>query len=292
MEAEQKNRIGLNPKKYLFLFSLSCITSLALAQEEQTRWSKWEAEADTLMNHEQFAQATERYTKIINASKLKEKADFKVLYKRAVCYYKTDELEKALADLNQFIPEFPDNHKPRILRALVYRQRGDVENQLVDLQKAIELRGPIPELLRWRGTLLAEKGEYPSAKKDFLAVAGLMDDAEIETNLGFVYYSLGKSDSALMRLNKAIVLDVNYPNSYLYAGSFCLQDENYELALKYLNLALRIDPENHTALFYKGASLVELNKTEEGCRCLRKAFAAGQDEAAGYLKQFCFEVFK
>jgi len=280
------------PKKYLILFSLLCVTSLAFAQDEQARWSKWETEADTLMNHEQYAPAIEFYTKIINESKLKEKTDFKVLYKRAVCYYRTEELEKSLTDLNRFIPEFPENPKPRILRALVYRQKGDSENQLLDLQKAIELRGPIPELLRWRGTLLSEKGEFQLAKKDLLTVATLIDDAEIETNLGLVYYSLGKSDSSLLRLNKAIVLDVNYPNSYLYAGTFCLQDENYELALKYLNLALRVDPNNNAALFYRGVSLVELNKTDEGCRCLRKAFAAGEDEAADYLKEFCFDVFK
>ncbi len=279
-------------KKYSFVVSLWCIASLAFAQDEQVRWGKWETEADTLMNHEQYAPAAERYSKIINESKLKEKADFNVLYKRAVCYYRTEELEKALADLNQFIPEFPENPKPRILRALVYRQKGDVENQLVDLQKAIALRGPIPELLRWRGTLLSEKGEFQSAKKDLLAVASLMDEAEVETNLGLVYYSLGKSDSALVCLNKAIVLDVNYPTSYLYAGTFCLEDENYELALKYLNLALLVDPNNRSALFYKGVSLVELKKTDEGCRCLRKAFEAGEDEAADYLKEFCFEVFK
>jgi tetratricopeptide (TPR) repeat protein len=280
------------PKKYSFVLSLLCVSSLAFAQDDQIRWNKWETQADTLMNHEQHAPAAELYTKIINESKLKEKADFKVLYKRAVCYYRTEELEKSLTDLNRFIPEFPENPKPRILRALIYRQKGDLENQLSDLQKAIEIRGPIPELLRWRGTLLSEKGEFQMAKKDLLTVAVLIDDAEIETNLGIVYYSLGKSDSALMRLNKAIVLDVNYPNSYLYAGTFCLQDENYELALKYLNLALRVDPDNHPALFYKGVSLVELNKTDEGCRCLRKAFAAGEDDATDYLKEFCFDVFK
>ncbi len=283
---------GALDKKYAFLISLSFYASLAFAQDEQARWSKWETEADTLMNHEQYALAAELYSKIISESKLKERADFKVLYKRAICFYRTEELEKALTDLTRFIPEFPEDPKPRILRALVYQQKGDSENQLLDLQKAIELRGPIPELLRWRGKLLSEKGEFQSAKKDLLVVASLMDDAEVETNLGFVYYSLEQPDSALGCLNKAIVLDVNFPTSYLYAGTFCLEDENYELALSYLNLALRVDPGNHAALFYKGVSLVELNKTDEGCRCLRKAFAAGEDEAADYLKEFCYDVFK
>ncbi len=304
MKTEQVNKLSFKPnplwpgfeivnkRAHALLYVLLFFAFSTYAQDEKAQPIKWEADADTLMNHEQYEPAASLYTKILNESKLKEKADFKVLYKRAVCYYSIGEFEKTLTDLNLFIPEYPENPKPRILRALVYRQKGDADNQLVDLQKAIELRGPSPELLRWRGELLSEKGEFESAKKDLLFAANLMDDAEIETNLGFAYYSLGKSDSALMHLNKAIVLDVNYPTSYLYASTFCLQDENYELALKYLNLALRIDPNNRSALFYKGVSLVELNKTEEGCPCLRKAFAAGEDEAGDYLKEFCFDVFK
>ena len=281
------------PKKYSLLFSLVCVTFFAIAQDEQTRWSSWETEGDTLMNHRDFAGAAALYSKILNESNLKDKTSFKILYKRAICYYSSESYDNALDDVSRFVTEFPENPRARILRALVYRQKGDNENQLIDLQKSIELRGEVtPELLRWRGSLLADKGDFEAAKKDLLAVANEADDAELEASLGLVYYSLGKSDSALVRINKAIVLDVNYPASYLYGGSFCLQDEKYELALKYLNLALRIDPGNRSALYYKGVSLVQQNKTEEGCRCLRKAFAAGEDEAADYLKEYCYEVFK
>jgi len=87
-------------------------------------------------------------------------------------------------------------------------------------------------------------------------------------------------------------LDVNYSPSYLYAGTFCLQEKKFDLALKYLELGLRIDPTNHSALFYKGVSLIELKRTDEGCSCLKKAFDAGEDDAADYLKEYCYDVFK
>ena len=280
------------PKKFPLLYFLLCLSSLALAQEEQARWSKWEVDADTLMNHQDFAGASSLYSKIIRECKFKEKADYRFVYKRAVSYYSGNNFDSALVDMNKFIPEFPESPQARILRALIYRQKGDPDNQLNDLQKAIDLRGPTTELIRWRGALLADKGDFKAAKKDLEEVKALQDDAELETNLGFIYYSLGSLDSALLCLNKAIVLDVNYPASYLYAGTFCLQEEKFDLALKYLELALRIEPTNRSALFYKGVSLVELKRTEEGCRCLRKAFYAGEDEAVDYLKEYCFDVFK
>jgi tetratricopeptide (TPR) repeat protein len=280
------------PKKFSLLHFLLCFAISAFGQDEQTQWNKWETDADTLMNHQDFAGAAALYSKIISACQFKEKTDYRYIYKRAVSYYSGSDFDHALADMNRFIPEFPESPQARILRALIYRQKEDADNQLTDLQKAIELRGGSTELIRWRGALLADKGDFKAARKDLEEVKLFQDDAELETNLGFIYYSLGSLDSALVCFNKAIVLDVNYSASYLYAGTFCLQEDRFELALKYLNLALRIEPTNHSALFYKGVSLVELKRTDEGCRCLQKAFDAGEDDAVEYLKEYCFEVFK
>lgn len=273
-----------------FLFLLQ--SGFVFSQDEQARWAQWETEADTLMNHQDFAGAAKLYSKIIDESKLKDKSDFKPLYKRAVSYYSAGDLDQALTDIDKFITVFPDSPQPRLLRALINRQKENEEAQLGDLQKAIELGNTNPQLIFWRGTLLAAKGENEKAKKDFLYVRNIGDDAELETALGTVYRALGKTDSAFICLNKAIVLDVNYSPSYVYAGSFCVEDEKYELALKYLNLALRVDSENTSALFYKGVALVQQEKLDEGCRCLRKALDKGEDDAAEYLKEFCFDVFK
>ena len=38
----------------------------------------------------------------------------------------------------------------------------------------------------------------------------------------------------------------------------------------------------------KGVALVELEKLDEGCRCLNKSFYSGYDEADGYLKEYCY----
>ncbi|HCR53096.1 MAG TPA: hypothetical protein DIW27_01675, partial [Cytophagales bacterium] len=60
----------------------------------------------------------------------------------------------------------------------------------------------------------------------------------------------------------------------------------------YLNMALRLDPENLNAQFYKGIALLELDREEEGCRLLAKAFYAGEDDAGDYLKEKCYTLIK
>jgi tetratricopeptide (TPR) repeat protein len=272
----------------VILFSFE--STFTIAQE--SNWPKWEEEADTLMNRQNFEGAVKLYSKILTESKLKSKENYRPLYKRAIGYYSSGNLPNALKDISQFIPEFPQNYQALILRALIYQQMGDAEKQLLDLDKAIELQGSNVELIRWRAGLLLEKGEFEKAKQDFLVARFTQDDPELETNLGLAYYSLEKPDSALICLNKSIELDATYEPAYLYAGSFCLELEKFELGLKYLNLALLINPENVNALFYKGVALVELKKTDEGCNCLSKAFKAGQDDAADYLKQHCYDIYK
>ena len=252
----------------------------------------WETEADTLMSHEDFIGAIKLYSKVIDASKLKDEKSYRALYKRAVGYYSSGNFLKAIADMDRFIPKFQENYQARILRALSHRELGDVDNQFADVEKALELSRGEPQIMKWRAGLLMEKGEYELAKKDLLLVKLFQDDPEVEMNLAFAYYSLEKADSALMAVNKSIELDATFAPAYLYGGSFALEEENFELALKYLDVALRIDPENVSALFYKGVALVELKKEKEGCSCLTKAFMAGQDDAADYLKQYCYGVDK
>jgi tetratricopeptide (TPR) repeat protein len=259
---------------------------------QDSSWAAWETEADTLMGRENYEGALRLYSKVINESKLKTKESYRALYKRAIAYYRMEELEDAVKDISQFIREFPLHPQAPILRGLIYQQLGDTDLELEDVEKAVQLQSDNVQLKRWRGGLLIQKGEFERGKNDLLLVRQGQDDPELESNLALAYYSLEKPDSALICLNKSIELDPTFEPAYLYGGSFCLELNKYDLAIEYLNLGLLINPENANALFYKGVALVEMEKTKEGCSCLYKAFQAGQDDAADYLKEHCYDVDK
>jgi len=242
------------------------------------------------MSHEDFAGAVQLYTKVIDESKLKERQDYRALYKRSVAYYSQGDFKNALSDIDRFIPQFQESYQARILRALCYRELGEEDKQLIDVEKALELSGGDPQILKWRAGLLIEKKEFKQAVEDLLIVRQLQDDPEAELNLGFAYYSLEKKDSALIAINKAIELEATFLPAYLYGSSFSMEEGLYELSIKYVNVALMLEPSNATAWFYKGVAIMELKKEEEACSCLRKAFYAGQDDAGDYLKQYCYGI--
>ncbi len=258
----------------------------------QPKWKQWEVEADTLMNRQEYGDAIKLYSKIIKKSKLKDKADYPSVYKRAVCYYSTEQFNAALADLNTFMVEYPSLFQAHLLRAFIYREIDDTEKQLTALTEALTIQPGDPGLIKWRASLYLQKEEFEKVKEDLLYVKSIQDDPEVELYLGFAYYNLQQVDSSFTALNKAIELEPTYLPAYLYGGSFSLQESNNEMALKYLNIALRLEPDNLSAQFYKGIALLELEQEDEGCRWLAKAFYAGEDDAGDYLKERCYKLIK
>ena len=275
-------------KKLIILLVVAFATFTVQAQDP--KWQAWETEADTLMSREDFAGAAKLYTKVIDASKLKERTDYRALYKRGVAFYSQGDFKNAVSDMDRFIPQFQESYQARILRALCYRELGETDKQLADVETALTLSGGDPQILKWRAGLLLEKKEYNQSIKDLLIVRQMQDDPEVEINLAFSYYSIEKKDSAIIAINKAIELEATFLPAYLYGSSFSLEEAHYELAIRYINVALMLDPENATAWFYKGVALIELKKDDEACSCLRKAFYAGQDDAGDYLKQHCYGI--
>ncbi len=282
-------------KSIRLVFVFLAVHSAFPGFSQSAKWKAAEAEADTLYEHREYGDAAKRYTRILKANttkegKFKDRSLFSMLYKRAVCYYSTQEYQKALADLALFAPEFPNAPQPKLLKAFIYRELDDVDNQLANLKEAMDLQSPNPDFLKWRGLLYIQKKNYKDALTDLLSAKQFEDDTEVETYLGLCYFNRDEPDSAFMSFDKAIELDPTFLAPYLYASSMALQLENYTLSLEYANLALRWEGKNKEALFYKGVALVESDRLDEGCRCLNRSFYAGFDDAGDYLSEYCFKA--
>ncbi|HEY5824344.1 MAG TPA: tetratricopeptide repeat protein [Cyclobacteriaceae bacterium] len=273
-------------KKFFFIICCLALVNLALAQSDKLK--QQEAEGDTLLNRQDYAGALKVYAKILKAYKEKDQFYYSIVYKSAVSNYSIGHFDQALAQLEEFIPAYPNVPQAHLLGAFIYREKGDTDKQLIALEKGIALQPGNPELIKWRAMLYLDKEKFDSAKTDLKYLRAVQDDSEVETYLGFAYYNTNEKDSAMISLNKAIELDATYKPALMYAGSFALQEEAYDLALTYINLALRLDSKNPTAWFYKGVALVEKEKLDEGCSCLAKSLRLGSDDAVGYLKEYCY----
>ncbi len=283
----------MRPGKTIRLVFFFLLAAAASGSAQSKKDKAWTVEADTLYNRGDYAGAAAMYSKVLEANppkngKYSDRGFYGILYRRAVCYYSTEQFEKALADLAVFEPQFPRSPQPKLLKAFIYRELGDTDKQLENLDAAMSLQPVNADFLKWRGLLRLQKDQHVEAKADLLQARSLADDAEVETYLGLCYRQTDEPDSAFLSFNKAIEMNPMLIATYLYAGSAALQDENYSLSLEYLDLALRINSKHADALYYKGVALIELKQIEEGCRCLNRAFYGGSDDAGDYLAEYCF----
>ncbi|MBS1557974.1 MAG: tetratricopeptide repeat protein [Bacteroidetes bacterium] len=285
----------LKPKVIAHTFGFFLLTAgplFSVAQQKLTKNQKWEAQADTLMAHDDFKSAAQFYSKILSHLKKEDPHHNPLLYKRALSYYRLQDADRALKDINAYLEKNTDSSKAYLLRALINQLQGDEEKLLPDVDQAIRLGNNNPQLLRWRAMLWLGQGDFAAAQKEFSHLKKFSDDPELETNLAMAYHALNHTDSALICINKAIELDPNFLGAYLYGASFLIDAEHYTEALDYLSAGLKIDPKNGTLWFYKGVTLTELKRTDEACRCFRKALNNGEEDAIDYLKENCYEVYK
>lgn len=278
-----------------FLFLL-LIKSISVAQRPaEAVLEGYVREGYQLMQEERFEEALAKFTRVIESSGLQEPQDFHSLYFRAVCYFYTEKPEKAIGDIDLYVTRFSNSPQPFLLRATCYRQLEDADAQLRDLNRALtkqpEDGGDFdPQIYRWRGGLLLDRQQYDSAMMDINRSLAIKKDPEGFSMKGFAQYNMGGYDSALASVNHAIELDYSYASSYLYAASFCLQEEDFVKALTYADLGLRVDDRNHRLWFYKGIALVETGRIDLGCSALNKAFYNGIDDAGGYLSEYCYKI--
>lgn len=274
-------RIGLYIAGLIIILMVSpvCVFS-----QSQSTPSTLEIEADTLLNRGDLEAAIAAYTKLIK----KKTGSSQILYKRAYAYFNQEEYQSALVDVNAYIAQSNDP-QGIVLRATIYEQTGNYADELHDIN-LLMAQSANPELLRWRASIAMEAGQYNVAQQDVQQLLKWQHSTELLSFLGLTYYYQEKTDSALAIFDQVIAEAPEQVETYLYAGSLCLEEGEFDLSLKYIHAGLARDPGNATLLFYKGAALIEKEDFEEGCRCLYKAFTHGIDDAGDYLKEYCYGV--
>ncbi|MCX7637764.1 MAG: tetratricopeptide repeat protein [Cyclobacteriaceae bacterium] len=275
---------------YLITILAACLRLMAQPAVSY-KWTKTEIQADTLLNRQQVYDAMKLYNKVIRMQKKEKfKGQSGVRFKRALCYYYLTEFNKAISDLNIFIEQNPENLRAKLMRAYVYRELDRGEEQLSDINAVLQADPYNTDLLKWRAGLLLEMNRAEEALNALQNLQQFYNDEEVELNLGLAYYYLEQPDEALEHFNRAIFINGGYFPAYRYAALLCMEQEAYPRALEYIELALRLVPDDLNLILSKGISLLETGNPDTGCSFINKAFYAGMEEAAYYLEHYCYSV--
>jgi tetratricopeptide (TPR) repeat protein len=176
---------------------------------------------------------------------------------RGVIYYELRELDNALLDYDRAIALSPDQYRPYFNRALLYTSRNEFDKALKDYNKALDIAPDTSDILVNRGQVLSFLDSIPAATNDFDKAVKLQDSNVLAWyNLGNAHYRQGNYDRAISAFRRATQLDPRYAKAYYGLGMAQYMAEEKEV----------------------------------GCITLKEAQRLGWQEAAAAIAKFCGET--
>lgn len=264
----------------LILISLSLLLALpALAQQDETPAPQPASQTSSSPGYlgldiferagrafqaEDYQQAVTDYSLFI----LLNPTDSESYYRRALVYLQLDQTDSALADLNQALdlPSPTPELTARLydLRAVIYIERDQIETAISDLNAGLKAAPESPLLYLRRGRLLAFQEQYDQALADFDQLIELQPDLPDGYILrALVLTQLERYDEAISDYNHLIELQPDDPLAYSSRAQVYLQQENYQAALTDLNDAIRLEPRSAELYLLRGSAHAHLGHQTE-----------------------------
>lgn len=157
-------------------------------------------------------------------------------------------VQEAPAYFSEQIQANPANDDALARRAWAWKEQGNLDKALADLDEAIRLK---PAWAAWyinRGNILSEKKDYDRAIKDYDAAIRLdPKEALAFQGRGNAFYEKKDLDRALADYADAIRLDPKSAASYLARANVWYTKKEYEKAVQDRTEAVRLDPINDRA---------------------------------------------
>ncbi len=275
--------------KTIGLITVLVMSSFFVAAQNRYELIAWEVQGDTLLNRGDFKGAAELFTKLIAKTRFTTAEDYDLYYKRGAAYLQMHDHNNALSDARTYLSKTGDD-QGRVLQVYIYQDMGKPDEAITQVD-SLQLKYPDnQEIAQWKIQLLMDAERYADVKGLLQKAIAQGGDSKMKLWLGLAHYYLGELNEAFTTFDGLIAEDPTKMEPYLYAASLCLEDGLYEKSLQYSDQGLKQNPADASLMFYKGIALYETKNTEESCRYLARAFNKGVDDAADYLKEYCYGV--
>jgi len=187
---------------------------------------------------------------------------------RGLAYSRLEQLDAALADLNQALvyPQSSEQVKGLIYndRALIYMMQEDVDAALQDLDAAITAAPDLPDPYLRRAQLYLFQEDYEDALNDYNKLIELAPDfSQGYAGRAVANASLGNTEAALADYDRLIELEPENAGAYAARSILNAGQSKYDAALTDLNAAIRIQPDDPSLYLQRGAVQSALNNQAE-----------------------------
>jgi Flp pilus assembly protein TadD len=174
------------------------------------------------------------------------------------------------------VAESPDDVEARMELAQLYRERGDVELAIEQLDAALAREADNLDLLVDRGSALAAAGRLMEAERELRRVQRVQpDQGRVHCQLGIILFKRGLYRHAEAELKRAIELDDRNGDAYFYRGEALNQLGQLDDALAMLERAVQYQPKNAKAYYTMGILYDRKHLRQEADTMYRKAWDVG-----------------
>jgi tetratricopeptide (TPR) repeat protein len=168
--------------------------------------------AKAQMAENNAAGASESYSKLLNSGV----ADAGLLLKRAECYRKTGESDKAMADVKRFLDIYPDNGEALSMAGKIEVRSGDNLQALDYFSRNLKLHPNDPQVYVDRGNSYFNARSWDMAINDYSMSLDLMpDNSDVWLNRGIALLNQGRKEDACHDFKKSYSLGNKRVADYL-----------------------------------------------------------------------------
>jgi protein O-mannosyl-transferase len=198
-------------------------------------------------------------------------------HNRGLAYQNQGNLDQALLDFNKAIAINPKEADFYNNRGTVYQDLGNFDQAILDLNKAIEINPNDSGFYNNRGlTYYRHQGNFEKAILDFnKALEVNPNDANAYDNRGIAYHYQGKLDQALLDFNKSIEINPGYVDAYNNRGNVYQDQGKLDQAILDYNKAMQINPNYAMAYNNRGVIYYFLREYDKAWVDVHKAQRLG-----------------
>jgi tetratricopeptide (TPR) repeat protein len=192
-------------------------------------------------------------------------------YMLGYAYLQTHELEQAHLAFSRLFG-LPATSAGSYLVAGQLMLKKEYESEaLAEVQKAVALNPNLPEAHFILGEIAISRHLFDEG------VAEMAKEIEVNPNFSMAWYRLGEVltrqerwSAAIPNLERAIWLNADFSGPYIVLGKCYFKTANYSNAEGILRTALKLDPNNYSATYLLGQTLMAADKKDEGRAVLEK----------------------
>lgn len=221
-----------------------------------------------------------------------QKKDAKANYNKAIEFVKTKQYEKAIEYFSLSMSGQPEDDIPVYGRACAKMKLGDIEGAIFDFSLTLELNPNNYQAYHNLGTIEYEYGDMEKAKLYFIKSTKIdPSNATAFLSLAKIEYAAENIKNAIYYFNNAlnITADLKILNHfqllycYIHRASCHSIQKDYNLALKDIKEALKMDASDYYTHYIKGSILYELQAFNQAKDSYNKALSLNPEFGYGYF---------